>query len=175
LHPGFDHILANAVRSGEKTATWGIGLNYHGVQAQLYPKFLDECGMVGMRERGNPWNFVPCPSCMASEFDSALEVKPTFEYVIYQHRDWQIQGHYPRLTNEAESLGVVLKHIASGATVITNTFHGAYWAKLLGRNVALNAPFSNRFLAIDDWEWDLEAFRKINLDWSERLRDYFNS
>ncbi len=176
LHPGFDHILAAAIRSGEKTATWGIGLNYHGVKAQLYPKFLDESSiLVGMRERLNPWNFVPCPSCMADEFNIAKMRYPDFDEVIYQHRDWKIEGEVPRLNNSCQSLWVALNHIASGKTVITNSFHGAYWAKLLGRNVKIHDPFSNRFLAIDDGEWDLETCRALNFAWSEKLKKYFSS
>jgi hypothetical protein len=29
--------------------------------------------------------------------------------------------------------------------VVANTYHGAYWATLLGRRVIVAAPFSNKF------------------------------
>jgi len=39
----------------------------------------------------------------------------------------------------------VLAFLASGETVITNSYHGSYWAKLLGRKVVM-IPFSDKFL-----------------------------
>jgi hypothetical protein len=39
----------------------------------------------------------------------------------------------------------VAAFLASGETVITNSYHGAYWARLLVRRVVV-LPFSNRLL-----------------------------
>lgn len=155
LHPGTDHCLLKAVQSGAPTVIWGIGLNYHGCMGQIYPKFFDDCDLVGLRELGNPWRFVPCPSCMAPEFDRAVRCDADVPLVIYEHANQSIPESVapgaPRKTNEDGSgLNDVLSFLASGRQVITNTFHGAYWSILLGKSPILYQPFSNRFLALGD-------------------------
>ncbi len=40
----------------------------------------------------------------------------------------------------------VIQFLASAEIVVTNTYHGAYWATLLNRKVIVIAPFSNKFM-----------------------------
>lgn len=188
--------MLNAVRSGSPTVIWGIGLNYHGCLGKLYPKFLDECSLVGLREPGNPWRYVPCPSCLAPEFDHAIRCDAHLPIVVYEHANESIPERVakgaPRRTNQdGASLLNVLLFLASGKQVITNTFHGAYWSILLGKSPILYRPFSNRFLALgdlrvtDELNWEdvtkqperklfvgLEEARNLNRVFSEEVRAY---
>jgi hypothetical protein len=155
LHPGTDHWIMKAVRSGSPTVVWGIGLNYHGSMGQIYPKFLDECRLVGLRELGNPWNFVPCPSCLATDFDVVDTSNPRHDLVIYEHAVESIPkpvgGDAPRKNNQdAFDLSSVLEFLASGRVILTNTYHGAYWSILMKKTPVLFEPFSNRFMALGD-------------------------
>jgi hypothetical protein len=45
----------------------------------------------------------------------------------------------------ADFLTKVLMFLSSGKTVLTNSYHGAYWALLMHRPVVIFHPFSNRF------------------------------
>lgn len=153
LHPGTDCWIEKAIKSGSPTVVWGIGLNYHGSAEQIYPGFLNEGGMIGLREKSNPWQFVPCPSCLAREFDQVSVDNPLHALVIYEHAVESIPAEvgkgFPRKTNQDGSdLLSVLQFLASGCMVLTNTFHGAYWSILLGKTPILYQPFSNRFLAL---------------------------
>lgn len=196
LHPGTDTWIKKAVESAEQTAIWGIGLNYHDQEQQVFPEWLNKCALVGMREHNNPWNYVPCPSCMCGHFDELIGLRPTTRVVVYHHRDYPIATRdFTSMTNSCPESESVMKFLASARIVITNTFHGAYWSQLIGRKVILVKPFSNRFMALKgitpsngtnlsrDIEYaeaeplptpTLEDCRKLNREWSDKLREYFH-
>lgn len=189
LHPNTDQVIERAVSSGHPTALWGVGVNYHDTDSVAYPEFLGGAEFVSLRHPENPWYYVPCPSCMAEPLLHALYVDPKFPVVVYEHYGHSIEwGDAPRMMNTEKSLCKAIELIASGNTVVTNSFHGAYWAQLIGRNVALYKPFSNRFLAIQGAtivsgfqelpcktlpQPKLHESRKLNQAWSEKLRVLF--
>ena len=49
------------------------------------------------------------------------------------------------MDNRCMDLEKVLGFLASGDTVVTNSYHGSYWANLLGRKLIM-VPFSDRLL-----------------------------
>ena len=159
LHPGIDIRLLNHHRKAKeinpecKTIVWGVGSNYHNETDGHWPKWLFEFNLVGMRDDRWPalyefgW-YAPCASCLDVEFSYAPQ-DHEHEFVGY----WQYRlpipdyGDMPSITNEGpvERWPKVVAHLKSGATVITNSFHGAYWAGLLGRKSVIHRPFSSRF------------------------------
>jgi hypothetical protein len=153
LHPDVDYrmvsILVEQICAKRKTVVWGIGTNYHHTNRAVWPKWLGDCNLIGLRDKGSPYQLVPCPSCLHLAFDDAIKLQPTRESVVYEH--WQHPlgwtGYPVRVSNRQRvaNLQWVLGYLASGETVITNTYHGAYWASLLGRKVKIIEPFSNRF------------------------------
>ena len=56
----------------------------------------------------------------------------------------EIPKGIPTQSNCTGSLKDALSFIASGETVVSNSYHGVYWAMLMGRKV-LCLPFSNKF------------------------------
>jgi exopolysaccharide biosynthesis predicted pyruvyltransferase EpsI len=82
---------------------------------------------------------------MSPLFDLPYKIK--HDIVLYKHASKEIPGPpilgLPELNNRA-SMDVALEFIASGEVVITNSYHGAYWATLLGRKV-ICIPFSSKF------------------------------
>jgi len=130
---------------------WGVGMNLHNTQAMEYPSWLAEFDLVGLRDHGNPYDYVPCPSCLSMEFDRPRPA-PSQRWVVYEHRGQPVRNpafsDSPRQDNGGRlSLREVLDFLATGETVVTSSFHGAYWSLLLGRAVLLYKPFSNRFLS----------------------------
>jgi hypothetical protein len=57
-----------------------------------------------------------------------------------------IPSHIPTLSNNCASLKDALAFIASGRTVVSNSYHGVYWALLMGRKT-ICIPFSKKFSA----------------------------
>jgi hypothetical protein len=157
---------------------WGLGANQHGRQTAQYPDFLRTFDLVGIRDRGNPWHYVPCPSCLHPAFDHPPGA-PTREFIVYEHFQVPMVGlpRAPLRTNDADrrEFPDVITFLAQGECIITNSFHGAYWGLLLGRKVVIFRPFSNRFLGFarhveycDETDWQQKMRR------SARYPDYLD-
>lgn len=148
---------------------WGLGLHRHGSAAidlpEAKPWYIDEFELFGTRDDLPLRRWVPCASCMHPRFDTAPE--PVHDVVIYSHKSIALDVHLmgaPRRrsdTNDFPSLESALDFLASGAVIITNSYHGAYWGTLLGRKVIVVDPWSTKFthmrhppalVAAADWE-----------------------
>lgn len=132
-----------------KRVIWGIGTNFHDQTEAVHPEWLRGFNLVGLRDTGPLYGmeFVPCPSCLHREFKIQREA-PTHEFVLYEHWQYPISiTDAPRMTNQApaDDFWKVLDFLASGEVVISNSYHGLYWAVLLGRKALCYEPFSNRF------------------------------
>ena len=166
-----------------RLVVWGIGMNTHGLTVPDYPKFLDGFDLVGVRDWKSPYIYVPCASCLHTDFDRNFP-PPAHEVVFYEHRHHALELAGPGIPREsnkraANQMSEVLAFLASGKTVVTNTYHGAYWAMLLGRPVVVFKPFSNRFFGFKpamvyadetNWEAALSKAAAIPRDYLEECR-----
>ncbi len=163
-------IAAEGRKRNPKMAliAWGLGANQHGRRAAKYPGFLNTFDLIGIRDQGNPWDYVPCASCLHPVFDHPPG-NPIHDFVVYEHFQVPITGlpPAPLRTNNADrrEFSDVITFLAAGDCVITNSYHGAYWGLLLGRKVMIFRPFSNRFLG---FARSLEYCDES--DWHEKMR-----
>jgi hypothetical protein len=146
--------------SRAKIVCWSIGRNSY-CKTNI-DELLKDIGMVGMRSVEDKYRFVPCPSCMSLNFDKKYVVE--HEVIVYEHYENPIPfgRGLPRKKN-AGNLASTIQFIASGDTVITNTYHGLYWATLLGKKVILTCldgsdRFSNFPFAPICWDGDELSF-----------------
>jgi len=117
---------------------WGMGTNVQGYgHRPHYLRDFDTFDLVGCRDWGSPYRWVPCVSCMSPLFDKLKDTRIVHEVVVYEGWVSPIYSPYPTMANHAMN-GLIrcLRHIASGAIVVTNSYHGIYWAHLLGRKAA---------------------------------------
>jgi hypothetical protein len=144
MHPGFRRYLEEALRA-RVAVLWGVGSNVHGETELQYPVPPHAFTLAGLRDWNSGFDYVPCPSCLDPVFDHVAE--PKNEIVVYCHHDVMLPllTSVPRLDNSVCSLREAAQFIASGQIVLTNSFHGAYWAMLLNRRAILYRPFSSRF------------------------------
>lgn len=144
---------------------WGIGGNQHIVSPtplQL-PSFLDRCKLVGIRDFGQGFEWVPCASCMSPLFDHPATIQ--HEVGFYGH--WEIplpQAGQPYLQNNC-TFAEAISFLGSCAVVVTNSYHGVYWATLLGRKV-LVWPTNTKFF---HFKHQPRIIR--NGQWSQNLKD----
>jgi hypothetical protein len=106
--------------------------------------FIDRCSLIGTRDfysaslDGEKVVFCPCASAMNRAFDIARPA-PVHKTVCFFNRNRNFcqsdlfEG-YPKMDNYGEFTNT-LDFLASGEVVITNSYHGLYWATLLGRKV----------------------------------------
>lgn len=127
---------------------WGVGIPLKGKKDKIVRSVADRFDLFGTRnyEWRNEFSFVPCVSCMSDMFDNLEE--PQHEVVVYSHRkktpNLNANCEFPYMTNSNNSPESVAQFIASGNTIVTSSYHGVYWAQLLGRKV-ICIPFSDKF------------------------------
>lgn len=143
----FEQSVARLIdEHGRKMVVWGAGANRHGSQIQTYPDNLYKCALVGLRDDCQDW--VPCASCLSPLFDRYQSGHgDDNEIIIYEHKSFPILsdcGDWPRLKNNA-TLDEALRFLSCGKVVVTNSYHGAYWAMLLGKRAIVYQPFSSKF------------------------------
>ena len=140
------------LKEGKKLIAWGIGQqtydfsNLENIKSFNYSQYLDNFDLVGIRDIDFGYNWVPCASCMHKSFDKKREIK--HEFVVFSHKKFQLNFEgFPRMTNEDIDLDKILDFLGSGETILTSSYHGAYWGTLLGRKV-LAFPFSSKFYTL---------------------------
>ena len=136
-------------KPGNIHIAWGVSTLQKWPISLKYSRSRGLCDLVGSRDRGDKrYLYAPCSSCMAPHFDNPPA--PIHETVFYYHA-WKtdrqgiaLRDEIPVWANNSGSLDEALSFIASGHTVVSNSYHGVYWALLMGRRVVC-LPFSNKF------------------------------
>lgn len=129
---------------------WGIGSSRHG-EKEPWP---DPQGfaLLGVREwsvdRQLSGTWLPCVSCMSPLLDEPPA--PTREAVRFLNASPGIRSRYPvaadslpTMTND-QPMEAIIEFLASAEVIVTNSYHGAFWATLLGRRVVC-VPYSSKF------------------------------
>ncbi|MGW8177651.1 MAG: hypothetical protein ACWGQW_02485 [bacterium] len=158
LHTQVDEIMRDISRRAKelnpycKVLVWGVGSNYHHVCRGHWHDWLkDEFDIIALRDRASPFAYVPCPSCMHSEF-AIHRPRPEEPFVIFYHEEDPINLPHPKMSNyETDNMKHILDFLAKGFVVLTNSFHGAYWSMLTQKPVIIINPFSGRFFAGLPW------------------------
>jgi hypothetical protein len=106
----------------------------------------------------NPHYICPCPSCMSPMFD-IVDADPIYDDIIYENPNiWILDMNLPKMKNIGNTMRNALMFLASGKTVHTSSYHGAYWASLLGRKVILygdKLKFKNPVWKLPNWSLSL--------------------
>ncbi len=128
---------------------WGVGTRQTFPISAKYRRARNLCALVGSRDWGDTrYDYAPCVSCMSPLFDNPPE--PEHDVVFYWHggktkaQKIEIPTDMPNKPNNVGTFEDSIKFIASGKTVISNSYHGVYWAMLLGRKT-ICIPFSKKF------------------------------
>ena len=187
---------------------WGAGvdslLNRDGVlsdgEHDLYGNYFDFLDEKGIRVFSSPqkFNYVPCASCMNNLFLKYREKKPRNKVGVYNHKRVSILNadnpqRIPIEDNSGDNIKEKLEFLSDFEYIITNTYHGVYWATLLGRKV-ICIPFKSGLFSFkypptycldgsvrDEhferavaYEGVLEESRKINLDYYFMLANKYD-
>lgn len=131
-----------------RVIAWGVGLPPKGTLDQAVSEVAMTFSAFGTRnyDRQDEIPFVPCASCLSPLFDQVGP--PQNDLVVFLHRrkpgPLAIPSGIPTLSNAMRPPKEVIDFIASGDTVVTSSYHGVYWAQLLGRRV-ICVPYNNKF------------------------------
>ena len=131
---------------------WGAGINSKDLKEDSYslnyPSYITKFHLVGVRDWDTDYRWVPCVSCMHPAFDKKYEIKN--EVVWFEHKKRLIDNKWmdlipaPRILNTGQNFDQIIEFLGSAETVVTNSYHGVYWATLLGKKVVC-IPWSSKF------------------------------
>ena len=165
------HVLRHQKSSNYRIYGWGLGEHMYiclDEQVQCippmnitYPGYIRSFDLLGIRDH-HPHiyqaiptaRWVPCASCMHEAFDKEYKVK--YDVVFFTHSTLPmnvIHGmppetwDYPHKGNNEINFEETIEFIASGDIVVTNSYHGAYWATLLGKVVVV-FPWCSKFYGL---------------------------
>jgi hypothetical protein len=113
------------------TVAWGVGSNWGPLCDDGWNVFLQ-------REwyPDTPHRWAPCPSCMHSLFDCLQNYDAVRPVGFYSNAlSSPMTGAYPLMGNNVIDIEEVLTYLAGCELVVTSSYHGMYWASLLGKPV----------------------------------------
>jgi hypothetical protein len=173
--------LASKMTLNDKLAkhriAWGVSTIQSSIFSFRYRRSSRSMNLVGSRDYGDSrYEYAPCITCLSPLFDKNYET--IHDVVFYLHKtksqslNLGIPSTVPVLDNYCKSMEEAVNFIGSGDIVVSNSYHGVYWALLLGKKV-LCLPFSNKFnhyrlvpgySAPQDWKGGLKnAVRQIEM------------
>ena len=166
-----------------KIINWGIGHNVGYSEMIEYPDYMEKFLLNGFRDvqrQGIDW--VACPSCMHTAFDRSYAIEDDFR--VFNKPGKMIQGIFHGMEDaQGLTLTETVEFLGGADTVITNSYHGAYWGLLLGRKVVVSKPDSSKFfglvegcervgrsdLALSSPAGYLDSCRKSNEDFFDKV------
>lgn len=145
-YPAFSDWFSSLISNHKApVVVWGVGGNVHSSKNIETPEWIEKAALAGIRDFGSNYEWVPCASCLHTLFSTPYPIRHTL--VAYVHGGAGLSVRIPKgtptKTNFGCSLEEAVKFIGHGEYVVTNSYHGVYWATLLGRKVIVD-PFSSR-------------------------------
>jgi hypothetical protein len=132
---------------------WGAGFNSpitEDSQSPEYPTGLLNFKLVGLRDvfTNMKHQWVPCASCMHPTLRKKHTIKN--KVIWFEHKKQLIKDFgddsIPRFVNSGSNIEQTIELLGSAETILTNSYHGAYWGTLLGKKVIVIGQWSNKFL-----------------------------
>lgn len=135
-------------QSARAVAVWGVGISPKDRRSVDFDILSGRAALISTRNVGVAGcEYVPCVSAMSPLFDAPPA--PEHDVVLFYHArksgDLVRDPAIPSLGNDVTTMAEAIRFLASGATVVTNSYHGTYWAMCLGRRV-LCVPFGQKFM-----------------------------
>lgn len=152
---------------------WGVGYTERGKLRPMAPDvhagLAAQFDLYSHRDWGCDGDYVPCVSAMSEHFDREYEVEHEVAFFGHPHdcpRPVPDDLPGPTLYNDEMDLGSVIRFLASAETIVTGSYHGVYWATLLGRRV-ITHPYSAKFwhfkyppIITDNWRDGMPKARR---------------
>jgi len=185
------------IEPGAAKVVWGVGLPIRGRKDRSVREVRGLFDLFGTRnyEWKDEIDFTPCASCLSGLFEEAPA--PSNEVVVYVHRKkpapMDIPSSIPVMRNDILNPREVINFVSSGETVVTSSYHGVYWAQLLGRRVVC-VPYNEKFESFqykptmatpESWRQNLsrasktpallDEYRAINVEFLRRALDIFRA
>jgi hypothetical protein len=146
--------LASKLNTNDQQAhhrvAWGVSTVQSSIFALRYYLSRRQMTLVGSRDYGDArYDYAPCTSGLSPLFDRTYETQHDIAFYLHKTKSQQmnmvVPAGAPVLDNFCDSMQTAIEFLGSADVVVSNSYHGVYWALLLGKKV-LCLPFSNKFM-----------------------------
>lgn len=143
-----NRVLNRLIECCDNVIIWGAGThkynadNIFGKKTATEEIHYDRAAFVGVRDYMHPSGlpYLPCVSCMNPAFligqDSIPITRNIGTIKSALESTFAVQG-LPSFVTNAQPIGTVAKYILSSKVILVSSYHGAYWAMLLGKKAIL--------------------------------------
>lgn len=188
LQEYFKTSIENIIRNGKDKIIifWGAGLDNSPTGEIFDTQILSSCKLIGIRDYNTQYRYIPCVSCMSNFFDKYRKNTPKKKIRCYIHSSYDfpeflISSYESYMNNQnskdKDSMKKALKFMSEAEYIITNSFHGVYWATLLNRKVIAlpftkdgHTKFSDKFMTIKYKPVYVHSFNDIKNNLDEILK-----
>ena len=168
----WNQTINEILRKCHKVIAWGVGFNTHRAMRPDTKIAFDKFAALTIRDKDHPsgYEWLPCVSCMAVReiFAPSLGAGTG----IVSHRDYWIHTDKDHILN-SETPARLINFISRHGTIVTNSYHAAYLAGLLGRKCVLKqVEYSDKF----NWlaPIGLDEAKRMNREFYHRVMDLIN-
>tara|TARA_B110000858_G_scaffold190306_1_gene238104 strand:- start:107 stop:1024 length:918 start_codon:yes stop_codon:yes gene_type:complete len=174
LQPLVHEYLNTLDNTVGKRVLWGAGHNEDTVKRikQIsFPGWLNFFDLVGIRDYKQAYKWVPCASAMHPALTKKYPIRN--KVVWFEHKKQLIKAtnfgndSIPRYINSGSNIEQTIELLGSAETIITNSYHGAYWGTLLGRKVIVADAWSSKFFTMKH----TPVILKKGEDWKDQIDD----
>lgn len=151
-HELINNCLANIEINTAPKHVWGAGHNgdtLSDIDTIKYSKALANFDKIGIRDNINyhRYDWVPCASCMHPALRKNYAIKN--DVIWFEHKKQLIKDFgkdsIPRFVNSGSNVEQTIELLGSANIILTNSYHGVYWATLMRKRVVLVSPWSSKF------------------------------
>ena len=181
---GPNDLMLNPKHENDNFVFWGVGFPALLFGSKWTP-YEEVNSLFGFRDYGTSFHYVPCVSCMLPQLDKKYDIKRDIGVYYnkgYLNHDWYDENtdikylSHEKLHNQSlEGIDHVIKFLGESETIITSSYHGAYWGLLLGRKVLIGEPLlsnPNRKSETLKYDLSLEEARNINKNFYEKVMNF---
>lgn len=135
---------------GALMVAWGVGHNerekpWGDKMIAAHREAANKCDLYFPRDPLRGFHLVPCASCMHKVFDEEFPPRDGIvRYSAARRVKVEEPDDAPHRTNEDCTIVDAVNFFARSSRVVTSSYHGAYWAKLLGKKYR-TVPWGSKF------------------------------
>jgi len=201
IHKKFSkHIQMLTQKNPATTTLWAIGHNFSTRHVQkekgdvYYPKWIEDCNLVGIRDWIEDYEkyYLPCVTCMHPAFEKQYSERHEVVYFTHAFKSkFTNPDNHPYIKNNIINFEKIISFLGSARNIVTDSYHGAYWAQLLGKNVqvlswsvkfdhmkyqphfiqSINEPFKKTNNSVDGF---LDECKDYNVKFYQKFLDLLN-
>jgi hypothetical protein len=154
IHKKFSRFINEYLDKGPRLSVlWGVGHNFNEKHLNktnskiFYPEWLSKISLVGIRDwiDGHHESYLPCVSCMHPAFDKKYTIKHDIVYFTHTKKsNFKPERTDIHMMNNNVNIDEVIEFLGSAKTIVTDSYHGAYWGQLLRKDVKV-VSWSTKF------------------------------